>query len=130
MIVLISQQVQGESPPAWEIMWNDPMNPNEFADLVEFMKFKGENVHGFLSNSKRGTAFYFTEEAVNHFLNVNGLNTVIRGHEVMPLGYKFHMGGKVITVFSCSNYCGGTNEASSIYVDQDRIRIIRIDTAG
>ena len=106
------------------------MNPNEFADLVEFMKFKGENVHGFLSNSKRGTAFYFTEEAVNHFLTVNGLNTVIRVHEVMPLGYKFHMGGKVITVFSCSNYCGGTNEASSIYVDQDRIRIIRIDTAG
>ena len=48
----------------------------------------------------------------------------------MPLGYKFHMGGKVITVFSCSNYCGGTNEASAIYIDQDRLRVIRMDTAG
>lgn len=46
------------------------------------------------------------------------------------MGYKFHMGGKVITVFSCANYCGGSNESAAIYVDQDKLRVIRIETSG
>ncbi|RWR99338.1 uncharacterized protein B4U79_13324, partial [Dinothrombium tinctorium] len=124
------QEPEGESPAAWEIMWNDPMNPSEFNDLAEFMKIKTENIHGFLSNTKRGTAFYFTEEAVNNFLDANGLTHILRGHEVMPLGYKFHMQGKVTTVFSSSRYCGGTNEAATIFCDSDKMRVVRLETQG
>ncbi|RWS07206.1 Calcineurin-like protein phosphoesterase [Dinothrombium tinctorium] len=124
------QEPEGESPAAWEVMWNDPMNPSDFNELAEFMKVKTENIHGFLTNTKRGTAFYFTEEAVNNFLDTNGLTHILRGHEVMPLGYKFHMGGKVCTVFSSSNYCGGSNEAASIYLDGERMRVIRLETSG
>ncbi|RWS20653.1 serine/threonine protein phosphatase-like protein 6 [Leptotrombidium deliense] len=124
------QEPETESPAAWEIMWNDPMNSSEFHDLAEFMKVKTDKIRGFLTNSKRGTAFYYSDEAVDNFLKANNLQYILRGHEVMPLGYKFHMNGKVMTVFSSSRYCGGTNEAASIFVDNEEIRVLRFETRG
>ncbi|RWS27556.1 Calcineurin-like protein phosphoesterase [Leptotrombidium deliense] len=122
------QEPENEAPAAWEIMWNDPMDVPEFNELAEFMKAK-EN-RGFLTNSKRGTAYYYSEEAVDHFLQSNGLSHIIRGHEVVPLGYKFHLGGKVCTVFSSSKYCNGTNEASIIFIDNENMSVIRMETDG
>jgi len=87
------------------------------------------NLQGFLPNTKRGTAYYFSEDAVNKFLAANGLSHIIRAHEVIPSGYQFHMGGKVITVFSSSKYCGGLNESACALVDMEKIRIIKIDTS-
>lgn len=98
--------------------------------MAEFMKVNSSSTHGFLSNTKRGTGFFYTEEAVNNFLDINGLTHIIRAHEVMPIGYKFHMGGKVMTIFSCARYCGGSNEAACVSVDGNKIRVIRLDTSG
>ncbi|RWS19464.1 Calcineurin-like protein phosphoesterase [Leptotrombidium deliense] len=106
------------------------MNSSEFNDLAEFMKVNKDKVHGFLSNSKRGTAFYYSTEAVDDFLKINGLQYILRGHEVMPLGYKYHMNGKVMTIFSSSRYCGETNEAACVFVDKEEIRVVKFETHG
>ena len=37
-------------------------------------------------------------------LETNGLSHILSGHEVVQLGYKFHMNSKVTTVFSSSGY--------------------------
>ncbi|RWS03135.1 Calcineurin-like protein phosphoesterase [Dinothrombium tinctorium] len=122
-----------QSPPAWEILWNDPVSGNEFGEYAEMLRLQGgsgafNNLQGFLPNTKRGTAYYFSEEAVSKFLSANGFSHVIRAHEVIPTGYQFHMGGKVITIFSSSKYCGGQNEAAAAFVEQERIRILRLQT--
>ncbi|RWS01200.1 Calcineurin-like protein phosphoesterase [Dinothrombium tinctorium] len=124
------QEPEGESPVAWELLWNDPINASDFKELADFLKLNKDNVHGFLSNTKRGTAFYFTEEAVDSFMQANGISFILRGHEVMQKGFKFQINGKVCTVFSSSNYCGGTNQAASIYLDGEKIRVITIETSG
>ncbi|RWS08203.1 Calcineurin-like protein phosphoesterase [Dinothrombium tinctorium] len=121
------------SPPAWEMLWNDPVSGNEFGEYAEMLRLQSgsnafNNLQGFLPNTKRGTAYYFSEEAVSKFLNSNGLSHVIRAHEVIPPGYQFHMGGKVITVFSSSRYCGGNNEAACIFIEQEKIRVLVLDT--
>ncbi|KAH7643845.1 hypothetical protein HUG17_6207 [Dermatophagoides farinae] len=67
---------------------------------------------GFLPNTKRGTACYYSEQALTKFLDDNHLSHLIRAHEVIPPGYQYHMGGRCLTIFSCSNYCGGINEAA------------------
>lgn len=36
--------------------------------------------------------------------------------------------GRLLTVFSSSHYCGGTNEAACVLADNFKLRMIRIDT--
>lgn len=81
---------------------------------------------GFIFNTKRGTAFYYSEDAVRKFLGHNGLSHIIRAHETCTEGYIFHHKGKTITVFSSSK-CGGNNEAGAIIVDKNKIRPVKID---
>jgi diadenosine tetraphosphatase ApaH/serine/threonine PP2A family protein phosphatase len=125
---------ENQSPSAWEMLWNDPVSNQEFTEYSAMLRDQSgssayNNLQGFLPNTKRGTAYYFSEDAVNKFLAANGLSHVIRAHEVIPSGYQFHMGGKVITVFSSSQYCGGLNESACALVDMEKIRIIKIDTS-
>ena len=61
---------------------------------------------------------------VEKFLKDNGLQTLIRSHEVCSAGYEKHHGGKTITIFSASNY-GGTddNEACHLVI-QPNLQIV------
>lgn len=36
---------------------------------------------------------------------------------------------KLLTVFSSSNYCGGSNEAACILADKLKLRMIRLDSS-
>lgn len=83
---------------------------------------------GFVNNIKRGTAYLFSDQAINNFLRVNNLTHVIRAHEVIPTGFAFHGDGRVITIFSSSKYCGLNNQAACALVDNNCIRILRLDT--
>jgi hypothetical protein len=38
------------------------------------------------------------------------------------------LSGRLLTVFSSSHYCGGTNEAATVLVDAAKLRLIRLDT--
>lgn len=83
---------------------------------------------GFIANIKRGTAYLFSDQAINNFLKLNRLSHVIRAHEVIPTGFAFHGDGRVLTIFSSSKYCGLNNQAACALVGQRRIRILRLDT--
>ncbi|XP_076452575.1 uncharacterized protein LOC143288159 [Babylonia areolata] len=114
-----------DSPMAWEILWSDPIS----LDLVtpEVMKDMKEH-HGFTFNSRRGTAHFFSCNALFAFLERNGLSHVIRAHEVQEVGFQVQQQGKLLTVFSSSRYCGGANEAACVLADNYKLRMIRIDT--
>ncbi|XP_064394801.1 serine/threonine-protein phosphatase 5-like isoform X3 [Halichondria panicea] len=57
------------------------------------------------SPSKRGVGTQFGPNVTEDFLSRNGLELVIRSHEVKPEGYEVSHNGKCITVFSAPNYC-------------------------
>lgn len=125
---------ENQSPAAWEILWNDPVSSTEYSEYADLLRKQpgGQqavaNMQGYLPNTKRGTAFFFSEEAVKRFLHLNSLSHIIRAHECVPPGYALHCNGKVITIFSSSHYCGATNDAACILVEREKIRIIRLDT--
>jgi serine/threonine-protein phosphatase 5 len=54
--------------------------------------------------SKRGVAKEFGSDVTDAFLELNGLDKVIRSHEVKANGYVMDHNGKCITVFSAPNY--------------------------
>lgn len=125
---------ENQSQAAWEILWNDPVSSTEFSEYADLLRRQpgGQqaviNMQGYLPNTKRGTAFFFSEEAVKRFLHINNLSHIIRAHECVPPGYALHCNGKVITIFSSSHYCGATNDAACILIEREKIRIVRLDT--
>ena len=56
--------------------------------------------------------YMFNEGAVKSFLERNGLQFMVRSHQVAAQGYEAHFGGKAYTIFSAPNYCGCGNVAS------------------
>lgn len=109
---------ENQSPLAWELMWSDPISSEAVADPQK----------AFLPNSKRGTAHMFSAEALEEFLTRNELSHVVRAHEVQQNGFQVQQKGKLLTVFSSSHYCGGSNEAACILADRQKLRTIRLDT--
>ncbi|XP_043199870.1 serine/threonine-protein phosphatase 5-like isoform X3 [Amphibalanus amphitrite] len=59
--------------------------------------------------SKRGVGCQFGPDVTAEFCGTNGLDYVIRSHEVKAEGYEVSHGGKCITVFSAPNYCDTMN---------------------
>ncbi|KAH9417130.1 uncharacterized protein LOC113789988 [Dermatophagoides pteronyssinus] len=116
---------------AWEIMWSDPINQDHFMTIQNLYQIRNENLRqGYLPNTKRGTAFYFNERALDNFFAENRLTHMIRAHEVPKLGFMIHFGQKCVTVFSCSHYCGNDNECCVLFAHQEKLRVIRIDTTA
>ena len=62
----------------------------------------------------------FDENILKQFLAENELRKLVRGHECVPKGIASSAGGKVITVFSCSNFEGRKNRAGMIYVSEEK----------
>lgn len=92
-----------------DIMWSDP-----------------EDIKGW-SMSLRGAGYYFGANVVDEFLRKNGLNYVIRAHQLIMEGYKLHFNEKLITVWSAPNYCYRCgNIASILELDENLQKIFKV----
>ena len=47
-----------------------------------------------------------------NFLAINQLSLVVRSHECVGEGYKFHQDGLCVTVFSAAGYCSDDNRGA------------------
>lgn len=66
------------------------------------------------AESNRGIGFLFGINAFADFIHKSKLDLVVRGHECVMGGYMEHFEGKLITVFSASNYCGTVRNKSAV----------------
>lgn len=113
----------------WEYLWNDPLPQNEKSIPKESLtQLKMPELNGFISNYVRGTGHMFSSTALEDFLRRNRLSHVIRAHEVKQAGFHVQHNEKLLTVFSSSQYCNGSNEAACVLADNMKIRLIRLDT--
>lgn len=87
-----------------EILWNDPL-PVKQRDK---RKYRGRR--NFFKNKKRGGhCSFFNEAGLVKFLEANHLQMVVRGHQYKnckSTGFMAEFSGRLMTVFSSSNYCG------------------------
>lgn len=64
---------------------------------------------GCRKNEDRKMACFFGSDITQQFLKKYNLSMLIRSHQVKQDGYEYAHDGKLLTVFSASNYCGGSN---------------------
>lgn len=70
-----------------EMLWSDPQEANGWGP------------------SKRGIGVAFGPDVTHRFLDNNGLDLVVRSHEMKDEGYEIAADGRLITIFSAPNYC-------------------------
>jgi len=91
------------------ISFNDPV----VIDLLWSDPHESEIMFG---KSPRGFGSLFNEEATKNFLTQANKSFIIRGHECVMNGYETKHHGRVITVFSASNYCNTPNKSAILKI--------------
>ena len=111
---------------AFELLWSDPKFRGDKSTPEELKEAKEND--GFMSNPKRGEGCHlFSNRALEQFLERNGLTHIIRAHQVKKSGAQLQLSGKLLTVFSSSDYQGLSNQAACVLAADHKIRFIRID---
>lgn len=83
-----------------EMLWSDPQEEEGWGP------------------SKRGIGVAFGPDVTHRFLDNNGLDLVIRSHEMKEEGYEVAADGRLITIFSAPNYCDQMgNKGAFIHFD-------------
>ncbi|WPH04250.1 serine/threonine-protein phosphatase t [Acrodontium crateriforme] len=97
-----NQRQPGQSGLMMEMLWTDPQTaPGR-------------------GPSKRGVGLQFGPDVTKRFCEKNGLDAIIRSHEVRMEGYEEEHDGKCITVFSAPKYCDSTeNKGAYINIESD-----------
>jgi len=93
-----NQRQPGQAGLMMEMLWTDPQT---------------EPGRG---PSKRGVGMQFGPDVTKRFCDNNGLEAIIRSHEVRMEGYEEEHNGKCITVFSAPRYCDST-ENKGAYIN-------------
>jgi serine/threonine-protein phosphatase 5 len=97
-----NQRQPGQAGMMMEMLWTDPQP------------------HPGRGPSKRGVGTQFGPDVTKRFCENNGLDAIIRSHEVRMEGYEEEHGGKCITVFSAPRYCDSTeNKGAYIKIGPD-----------
>lgn len=93
-----------DNGPITNMLWSDP----------------GPDIKGF-RESPRGVSFLFGADELKKFIELNNISLVIRSHEFCPEGVAFPFGknGKIITVFSASNYCRTMNTSAVVTINEN-----------
>jgi protein phosphatase len=73
-------------------------------------------VASFERSAKRRIGFLFGAKATSAFLSRNHLKMMIRGHECVSDGWQEQFDGRLLTVFSASNYCGAVQNKGAVLV--------------
>jgi diadenosine tetraphosphatase ApaH/serine/threonine PP2A family protein phosphatase len=90
-----------------DLVWSDPLDSaDDFAP------------------SDRGVGFLFNDSVLNRFLDTNGLETMIRSHEMCENGSRAPL-ARCVTIFSNTDYCGLENDAATAIVAQNTDQVIQ-----
>jgi serine/threonine-protein phosphatase 5 len=95
-------------------------NPPELAEIMADLLWSDPQDMSGRAPSKRGGGTMFGPDITRSFLELNGLELLIRSHEVQEDGYSVVHDGQLITIFSAPNYVDSMgNMGAYITLDSD-----------
>ena len=110
----LDRQVEPSFPSAVsELLWSDPTDSSD----------------GLSANRQRGAGWRFGKAVTNSFLHRNGLELLVRSHEVRQQGYSVEHDGRLVTVFSAPNYCDAQGNLGAVLVFERKSEKVEVDSA-
>ena len=99
-----------------DLLWADPADDEDSPELAA-----GD---GFAPNVRRSISVQYGHAALTRFLSGNGMDVLLRAHEVQSRGFRVCKSEKVVTVFTSSRYCGDDNLAGVAMVTKGLVRAL------
>jgi serine/threonine-protein phosphatase PPG1 len=93
------REIPHEGPMA-DLVWSDPDPEKE-----DFAISPRYETHLRVSLTSSGAGYTFGSTIVRKFLDLNGMNHVLRAHQLCMEGYSVLYGDLLSTVWSAPNYC-------------------------
>nr|XP_048296565.1 serine/threonine-protein phosphatase with EF-hands 1 isoform X2 [Myodes glareolus] len=97
-----STSAPGKAESEWSS--TEQLTKHEWEQIIDLLWSDPRGRKGCYPNTSRGGGCYFGPDVTSKILNKNQLKMLIRSHECKPDGYEICHDGKVITLFSASNY--------------------------
>jgi diadenosine tetraphosphatase ApaH/serine/threonine PP2A family protein phosphatase len=86
-----------------DLLWNDPSI---------------EPLNGFQDNKKRKIFYFFGQDVFDEFMDINGLELFIRGHNKQKAGYRYFFNNRLISIFTSADHYKDT-KPSVVLVEDD-----------
>ncbi len=114
-IELEQEKTPAEQGVLYDLLWSDP------TDTETELGYRRNYLRDHLS---AGNIVRYGADKMLQFLQSNNLDLMIRGHEIAIDGFDMFADSRLITVTSCTDYCGKHNNSACMLVIQKTFEIV------
>ena len=104
------------------------IDPNEsmedYAETFDYVLWSDPGPNNGCYPNRRGAGVEWGPDHTDNFLRANGFSMLIRSHEVKDEGFEYAHGGRVLTVFSASVYCGANDNKGAVAIYDSRLGVL------
>lgn len=104
------------------------IDPNEstedYAETFDYVLWSDPGPNNGCYPNRRGAGVEWGPDHTDSFLRANGFSMLIRSHEVKDEGFEYAHGGRVLTVFSASVYCGANDNKGAVAIYDSRLGVL------
>ncbi|EEA06643.1 serine/threonine protein phosphatase, putative [Cryptosporidium muris RN66] len=99
-----------------DCLWSDPIDDDINDEKYLYNETDVDCITNNSDNENRVNVYNYNCKDIDAFMNNTGIKLIVRAHECIPNGYEYFANGKVLTLFSTTNYCNNYKNDAAMCV--------------